>query len=125
MAARVNPVDDRNAHDTMLRKVVAAATVSRVTPTESIFDILDRRIDKLIPRVKALPARAKEEQAEVLYTYAQICNADSGALMDDDHPPKRPIPPGARQAKHLMGMLNWFGADFGHDVDDEGLYVEE
>ena len=126
IAAKVDPDDDRDAHDKALRKVVAAATVSRGHPIENIYDVFDRRVERLIPRVKALPAQVKEEQAEVLCRYACISDADSGAIYGDTRPPThRVIPPGIPQAKHMMGLLNWFGEDFWHDVNNDGLYSEE
>ena len=90
--------------------------ISRCKDTASVLDVLDRRVEKLIPAVNDLAYEEKvhvvEEICENLAHSVRVCGHLAGDV------PSHPIPSGVPQVENVMDMLNRV------DVDcDDGLYA--
>ena len=100
----------------LLHRVVAPSVISRCSDTASVFDVLDRRIEKLIPAVNDLPYGDKvhvvEEICENLAHSTRVC----GHLAEDV--PLHPIPSGMPQVENVMDSLNRVEVDC-----EDGLYT--
>ena len=94
------------AREQYLRKVVSAAAMPRVS-SDSIYDLLDRRVDGLVAKVKALPGRRRREEATELYERIEL-----------EREANERLPTGIRRVAGMMDTLNRFGLD----VDEEQLY---
>ena len=115
-AAKPDAKPLRDQDRELLHRVVAPSVISRCRDTASVFDVLDRRVEKLIPAVIDLPYGDKvhvvEEICENLAHSVRVC----GHLAEDV--PSDPIPAGIPQVENVMDMLNRV------DVDcEDGLYT--
>ena len=86
----------------------------RLPDLASILDVVDERIDHLIPLIRALPYQERQEVIQ------EVCeNLEHTRKLCGHHPidpiaPGTAIPPGLDQAFDLQLMLNYVAVDCEH-----------
>ena len=89
------------------------AVPTRLPNLASVFDVIDARVDALIPMVRALPYREQRDVisdiCENLEHTRRLCGHSAEQVA-----PGTLIPPGLDQAADLMLMLNYVAVDCEH-----------
>ena len=89
--------------------MIIPSTPSRVHDVSSLLDLVDRRVDELIVKIKALPYEDRKDSVtdiiENLDRNRRACGHSANDIPEDV------IPPGLSQVVDLMLMLNYVGVD--------------